>query len=222
MKSFEDLYIETVQLFEQGLYKNKNWKSKIISNLTKLQKMWPSKEVSEIADIVKDNPWRVEQIKLWTKFDNKEKKSQIEQHGSLNFYFLSKMLSQQHVDGLLSRFHKTNSGNSSNNHVLTEMTLRKIEDTNTDNSYNNISNDDLIVKQCNALNVQVWEDLLNDCVVWEFDQSFIDLLERIKQTRYKITKKDTLFFISQIEELLNRKYLDQFKYEPIHRIFSYN
>ena len=222
MKSFESLYLETVQLFEQGFYKNKKWKTSIISNLEKLQKMWPSKDISEIADIVKDNPWRVEQIHTWINLDKKDMKHYVEEHGSLNFYFLSKMLDKQYIQDILSRFKKTNGQQNSTNHILTEMALRKIQDINVDNVQENIPNDVLIIKQCNALNDHIWEELLNDCKVWEFNQNFIDLLEKIKQKRYKITKKDTQFFISQVEDLLNRRYLDLFKYEQLHRIFSYN
>ena len=47
-----------------------------------------------------------------------------------------------------------------------------------------------------------------------------ELLEKISKHRTKITKKDSPFFISKIEDLLSRNYLDAFKYESLHKIFS--
>ena len=69
-------------------------------------------------------------------------------------------------------------------------------------------------------NKNIWQELLKDCVVWEYEQPFIDLLEKISKPRTKITKKDATFFISQIEDLLSRNYLIAFKYESVHKFFS--
>ena len=74
---------------------------------------------------------------------------------------------------------------------------------------------------CNALSKDIWQLLIDDCKIWEFDLKFIELLERISKQRFKITKKDSPFFISQIEELISRKYLKTTKYQELFRIFSY-
>ena len=77
-----------------------------------------------------------------------------------------------------------------------------------------------VYRVVNALDKNIWQELLKDCVVWEYEQTFIDLLEKLANQEQKITKKDAPFFISQIEDLLSRNYLNAFKYESIHKIFS--
>ena len=100
------------------------------------------------------------------------------------------------------------------------MTLRKIEDTSSKSSFKRTSKDEKRIQDCNSLDKAIWQELLKDCLVWEYEQTFTDLLEKISKPRTKITKKDSPFFISKIEDLLSRNYLDDFKYESLHKIFS--
>jgi hypothetical protein len=130
------------------------------------------------------------------------------------------MITEEDSEDLLQGFHQTNTRKTDTNHVLTEMTLRKIEDSSSKSSFKRTSKDEIRIQGCNALEKTIWQELLKDCLVWEYEQTFIDLLEKISNPRTKITKKDSPFFISQIEDLLSRNYLDVFKYESIHKIFS--
>jgi hypothetical protein len=45
-------------------------------------------------------------------------------------------------------------------------------------------------------------------------------LTKLSSSNSKITKKDSEFFISQIEDLIYRKYLKKSKYPEIFKIFS--
>ena len=100
------------------------------------------------------------------------------------------------------------------------MTLRKIEDTSSKTSFKRTSKEEKRIQSCNTLDKTIWQELLKDCLIWEYETAFTDLLEKISKPRTKITKKDSSFFISQIEDLLSRNYLNAFKYESIHKIFS--
>jgi hypothetical protein len=42
LKSLEALYLETVQEFELGLFRDESWKKNLMQNLSELKKMWPS------------------------------------------------------------------------------------------------------------------------------------------------------------------------------------
>ena len=220
MKSLENLYLETVENFELGLFRDQNWKKTLKKNLSELKKIWPSSDFLDLSEILKDNAWRVEQIFLWSYLDEENLEQHLNNHGSLNFTYLSQMLTEEDSEDLLQRFHQTNTRKTDTNHVLTEMTLRKIEDSSSKSSFKRTSNDEKRIQGCNALEKTIWQELLKDCLVWEYEQTFIDLLEKISKPRTKITKKDSPFFISQIEDLLSRNYLDAFKYESIHKIFS--
>ena len=220
MKSLEKLYLETVENFELGLFRDQNWKNTLKKNLSDLKKMWPSSDFLDLSEILKDNAWRVEQIFLWSYLDEDNLEQHLNNHGSLNFTYLSQMLTEEDSEDLLKRFHQTNTRKTDTNHVLTEMTLRKIEDSSSKSSFKRTSKDEKRIQGCNALDKNIWQELLKDCVVWEYEQTFIDLLEKISKPRTKITKKDSPFFISQIEDLLSRNYLNAFKYESIHKIFS--
>ena len=220
MKSLEKLYLETVEKFELGLFRDQNWKNTLKKNLSDLKKMWPSSDFLDLSEILKDNAWRVEQIFLWSYLDEDNLEQHLNNHGSLNFTYLSQMLTEEDSEDLLKRFHQTNTRKTDTNHVLTEMTLRKIEDSSSKSSFKRTSKDEKRIQGCNALDKHIWQELLKDCVVWEYEQPFIDLLEKISKPRTKITKKDAPFFISQIEDLLSRNYLNAFKYESIHKIFS--
>ena len=220
MKSLEKLYLETVENFELGLFRDQNWKNTLKKNLSDLKKMWPSSDFLDLSEILKDNAWRVEQIFLWSYLDEDNLEQHLNNHGSLNFTYLSQMLTEEDSEDLLKRFHQTNARKTDTNHVLTEMTLRKIEDSSSKSSFKRTSKDEKRIQSCNALDKNIWQELLKDCVVWEYEQNFIDLLEKISKPRTKITKKDAPFFISQIEDLLSRNYLNAFKYESIHKIFS--
>ena len=220
MKSLEKLYLETVENFELGLFRDQNWKNTLKKNLSDLKKMWPSSDFLDLSEILKDNAWRVEQIFLWSYLDEDNLEQHLNNHGSLNFTYLSQMLTEEDSEDLLKRFHQTNTRKTDTNHVLTEMTLRKIEDSSSKSSFKRTSKDEKRIQGCNALDKNIWQELLKDCVVWEYEQPFIDLLEKISKPRTKITKKDSPFFISQIEDLLSRNYLNAFKYESIHKIFS--
>ena len=220
MKSLENLYLETVENFELGLFRDQNWKNTLKKNLSDLKKMWPSSDFLDLSEILKDNAWRVEQIFLWSYLDEKNLEHHLNNHGSLNFTYLSKILTEEDSEDLLKRFHQTNNRKTDTNHVLTEMTLRKIEDLSSKSSFKRTSKDEKRIQGCNALDKNIWQELLKDCLVWEYEQTFIDLLEKISKPRTKITKKDSPFFISQIEDLLSRNYLNAFKYESVHKIFS--
>lgn len=220
MKSLENLYLETVENFELGLFRDQNWKNTLKKNLPELKKIWPSSDFLDLSEILKDNVWRVEQIFLWSYLDEENLEQYLNNHGSLNFTYLSQMLTEEDSEDLLQRFHQTNTRKTDTNHVLTEMTLRKIEDSSSKSSFKRTSKDEKRIQGCNALEKTIWQELLKDCLVWEYEQTFIDLLEKISKPRTKITKKDSPFFISQIEDLLSRNYLDAFKYESIHKIFS--
>ena len=220
MKSLENLYLETVENFELGLFRDQNWKNTLKKNLPELKKIWPSSDFLDLSEILKDNVWRVEQIFLWSYLDEENLEQHLNNHGSLNFTYLSQMLTEEDSEDLLQRFHQTNTRKTDTNHVLTEMTLRKIEDSSSKSSFKRTSKDEKRIQGCNALEKTIWQELLKDCLVWEYEQTFIDLLEKISKPRTKITKKDSPFFISQIEDLLSRNYLDAFKYESIHKIFS--
>ena len=220
MKSLEILYLETVENFELGLFRDQNWKNTLKKNLSDLKKMWPSSDFLDLSEILKDNAWRVEQIFLWSYLDEKNLEHHLNNHGSLNFTYLSKILTEEDSEDLLKRFHQTNTRKTDTNHVLTEMTLRKIEDLSSKSSFKRTSKDEKRIQGCNALDKNIWQELLKDCLVWEYEQTFIDLLEKISKPRTKITKKDSPFFISQIEDLLSRNYLNAFKYESVHKIFS--
>ena len=220
MKSLENLYLETVENFELGLFRDQNWKNTLKKNLPELKKIWPSSDFLDLSEILKDNVWRVEQIFLWSYLDEENLEQYLNNHGSLNFTYLSQMLTEEDLEDLLQRFHQTNTRKTDTNHVLTEMTLRKIEDSSSKSSFKRTSKDEKRIQGCNALEKTIWQELLKDCLVWEYEQTFIDLLEKISKPRTKITKKDSPFFISQIEDLLSRNYLDAFKYESLHKIFS--
>ena len=220
MKSLEKLYLETVENFELGLFRDQNWKNTLKKNLPELKKIWPSSDFLDLSEILKDNVWRVEQIFLWSYLDEENLEQYLNNHGSLNFTYLSQMLTEEDSEDLLQRFHQTNTRKTDTNHVLTEMTLRKIEDSSSKSSFKRTSKDEKRIQGCNALEKTIWQELLKDCLVWEYEQTFIDLLEKISKPRTKITKKDSPFFISQIEDLLSRNYLDAFKYESLHKIFS--
>ena len=220
MKSLESLYLETVQNFELGLFRDQNWQHDLKKNLSALKKMWPSSDFLELSEILKDNSWRVEQIFLWSYLDEESLEQELSHHGSLNFSYLSQMLTEEDSEDLLERFHQTNTRKTDTNHVLTEMTLRKIEDTSSKSSFKRTSKNEKRIQDCNSLDKAIWQELLKDCLVWEYEQTFTDLLEKISKPRTKITKKDSPFFISKIEDLLSRNYLDAFKYESLHKIFS--
>ena len=131
MKSLEKLYLETVENFELGLFRDQNWKNTLKKNLSDLKKMWPSSDFLDLSEILKDNAWRVEQIFLWSYLDEDNLEQHLNNHGSLNFTYLSQMLTEEDSEDLLKRFHQTNTRKTDTNHVLTEMTLRKIEDSNS-------------------------------------------------------------------------------------------
>ena len=152
--------------------------------------------------------------------DKKSLEQHLDDHGSLNFSYLSQMLTEEDTEELLKRFHQTNTRKTDTNHVLTEMTLRKIEDTSSKSSFKRSSKEEKRIQSCNTLDKSIWQELLKDCLIWEYETAFTDLLEKISKPRTKITKKDSPFFISQIEDLLSRNYLNAFKYESIHKIFS--
>lgn len=220
MKSFEKLYLETVDLFEEGLFRDSVWKNNLQSNLETLKTMWPTSDYLELSEILKDNLWRIEQIFLWSYLDKETLEINLKEHSSLNFYYLSQMITEEVSEDLLKRFHQTNTRKTDTNHILTEMTLRKIEDISKKTNFKKTSKDEKRISSCNNLEKEIWLELMKDCIVWEYEQEFIQLLEKISKPRTKITKKDTPYFISQIEDLLARKYLDSFKYESLHRIFS--
>jgi len=221
LKSFEQLYLETADLFESGHFKSPKWINTVTTNLRKLRMMWPNHDYLELSEIVKDNIWRVEQIYLWSYFNDENLEKNLRDHGSLNFYYLSQILPEQTREDLLRDFHVTSQKVTDNNHVLTEMTLKKIEELNSSSSDNKTTQDEHVVNKCNALSKDIWQLLIDDCKIWEFDLKFIELLERISKQRFKITKKDSPFFISQIEELISRKYLKTTKYQELFQIFSY-
>lgn len=220
MKSFEKLYLETVDLFEEGLFRDSVWKNNLQSNLETLKTMWPTSDYLELSEMLKDNLWRIEQIFLWSYLDKETLEINLNEHSSLNFYYLSQMITEEVSEDLLKRFHQTNTRKTDTNHILTEMTLRKIEDISKKTNFKKTSKDEKRISSCNNLEKEIWLELMKDCIVWEYEQEFIQLLEKISKPRTKITKKDTPYFISQIEDLLARKYLDSFKYESLHRIFS--
>jgi hypothetical protein len=220
MKSFEKLYLETVDLFEEGLFRDSVWKNNLQSNLETLKTMWPTSDYLELSEMLKDNLWRIEQIFLWSYLDKETLEINLNEHSSLNFYYLSQMITEEVSEDLLKRFHQTNTRKTDTNHILTEMILRKIEDISKKTSFKKTSKDEKRISSCNNLEKEIWLELMKDCIVWEYEQEFIQLLEKISKPRTKITKKDTPYFISQIEDLLSRKYLDSFKYESLHRIFS--
>ncbi len=220
MKSLEALYIETVQEFELGLFRDQSWKKNLIHNLSELKKVWPNSDILDLSEILKDNSWRVEQIFIWSYLDKESLEKHLDDHGSLNFSYLSQMLTEEDTEDLLKRLHQTNTRKTDTNHVLTEMTLRKIEDTSSKSSFKRTSKEEKRIQSCNTLDKTIWQELLKDCLIWEYETAFTDLIEKISKPRTKITKKDSPFFISQIEDLLSRNYLNAFKYESIHKIFS--
>ena len=220
MKSLEALYLETVQEFELGLFRDDSWKKNLMQNLSELKKVWPNSEILDLSEILKDNSWRVEQIFIWSYLDKESLEKNLDEHGSLNFSYLSQMLTEEDTEDLLKRFHQTNTRKTDTNHVLTEMTLRKIEDTSSKSSFKRTSKEEKRIQSCNMLDKSIWQELLKDCLIWEYETAFTDLLEKISKPRTKITKKDSPFFISQIEDLLSRNYLNAFKYESIHKIFT--
>ena len=193
MKSLEKLYLETVENFELGLFRDQNWKNTLKKNLSDLKKMWPSSDFLDLSEILKDNAWRVEQIFLWSYLDEDNLEQHLNNHGSLNFTYLSQMLTEEDSEDLLKRFHQTNTRKTDTNHVLTEMTLRKIEDSSSKSSFKRTSKDEKRIQSCNALDKNIWQELLKDCVVWEYEQPFIDLLEKISKPRTKITKNCLLY-----------------------------
>jgi len=220
MKSFEKLYLETVDLFEEGLFRDSVWKNNLQRNLETLKTMWPTSDYLELSEILKDNLWRIEQIFIWSYFDKETLEINLNNHSSLNFYYLSQMITEEASEDLLKRFHQTNTRKTDTNHILTEMTLRKIEDISKKTNFKKTSIDEKRIESCNNLEKEIWLELLKDCIVWEYEQQFVQLLEKISKPRSKITKKDMPYFISQIEDLLSRKYLDSLKYESLHIIFS--
>ena len=126
MKSLEALYLETVQEFELGLFRDESWKKNLMQNLSELKKVWPNSEILDLSEILKDNSWRVEQIFIWSYLDKESLEKNLDEHGSLNFSYLSQMLTEEDTEDLLKRFHQTNARKTGTNHVLTEMTFRKI------------------------------------------------------------------------------------------------
>ena len=151
MKSLEKLYLETVENFELGLFRDQNWKNTLKKNLSDLKKMWPSSDFLDLSEILKDNAWRVEQIFLWSYLDEDNLEQHLNNHGSLNFTYLSQMLTEEDSEDLLERFHQTNTRKTDTNHVLTEMTLRKIEDTSSKSSVKRTSKDEKRIQDCNSL-----------------------------------------------------------------------
>ena len=149
MKSLEKLYLETVENFELGLFRDQNWKNTLKKNLSDLKKMWPSSDFLDLSEILKDNAWRVEQIFLWSYLDEDNLEQHLNNHGSLNFTYLSQMLTEEDSEDLLKRFHQTNARKTDTNHVLTEMTLRKIEDTSSKSSFKRTSKDEKRIQDCN-------------------------------------------------------------------------
>ena len=53
MKSFEQLYLETADLFESGHFKSPKWINTVTTNLRKLGMMWPNHDYLELSEIVK-------------------------------------------------------------------------------------------------------------------------------------------------------------------------
>ena len=85
MKSFEKLYLETVDLFEEGLFRDSVWKNNLQSNLETLKTMWPTSDYLELSEMLKDNLWRIEQIFLWSYLDKETLEINLNEHSSLNF-----------------------------------------------------------------------------------------------------------------------------------------
>lgn len=220
MKSFEELYLETATLFENGLFRDKKWIMAVTENLNKLKTLWPNNDYLELSEIVKDNIWRVEQIYLWSHFDEKSLESNLSNHGSLNYYYLSQMIPEHTLDVMLKNFLNTNYRASDNNHVLTEMALGEIEKLNRSTAFKKTTRDERVIEKCNVLPKDVWIELIDDCKLWEFEIKFIELLEKISKPRNKINKKDAPFFISQVEELISRKYMKETNYREIYEIFN--
>ena len=151
MKSLEALYLETVQEFELGLFRDESWKKNLMQNLSELKKVWPNSEILDLSEILKDNSWRVEQIFIWSYLDKESLEKHLDDHGSLNFSYLSQMLTEEDTEELLKRFHQTNTRKTDTNHVLTEMTLRKIEDTSSKSSFKRTSKEEKRIQSCNTL-----------------------------------------------------------------------
>lgn len=220
MKSFENIYQDTVDLFEAGFNNDEKWREKLLNNLQTLKQLWPTYDHQENSEIVKDNKWRVEQIFLWSYMSIDELNNQLQLHGSLNFYYLSQLLEEGYTEEILKNFRKTNYRIDDSNHVLTEMVLRKIDQVSTKTTFKKTSKGERIVYKLNQLDKSIWNNLVLECKLWEYNTDFIELLTKLSSSNSKVTKKDSEFFISQIEDLIYRKYLKKSKYPEIFKIFS--
>ena len=156
MKSFEQLYLETADLFESGHFKSPKWINTVTINLRNLRMIWPNHDYLELSEIVKDNIWRVEQIYLWSFFNDESLEKNLKSHGSLNFYYLSQILPEQTTSDILKDFHITSQKVTDNNHVLTEMTLKKIEELNSSLSVNKTTQDERVGETCVMLSPKIF------------------------------------------------------------------
>ncbi|MEL0238892.1 MAG: hypothetical protein VW946_05455 [Gammaproteobacteria bacterium] len=220
MKSFEKIYQETVELFEEGIFKDQKWRKKLFNNLKTLKQLWPTYDHQESSELVKDNTWRVEQIFQWSYMSDDQLNFELELHGSLNFYYLSQLLEESDAEEIIKNFRKTNFRIEDTNHVLTEMVLKKIDQVSKKSSFKKTTIEERRIEKLNKLDKSIWNKLAIDCKSWEYNIDFIDLLNKLSNSKSKINKKDSDFFISQIEDLIYRNYLKKSTYFEIIKIFS--
>lgn len=220
MKSFEKIYQETVELFEEGIFNDQKWRKKLFNNLKTLKQLWPTYDHQENSEIVKDNKWRVEQVFQWSYMSDDQLNFQLELHGSLNFYYLSQLLEESDAEEIIKNFRKTNFRIEDTNHVLTEMVLKKIDQVSKKSSFKKTTIEERRIEELNKLDKSIWNKLAIDCKSWEYNIDFIDLLNKLSNSKSKINKKDSDFFISQIEDLIYRNYLKKSTYFEIIKIFS--
>ena len=209
MNKFNDLYKETINLFEEGTFENENWRNNLTNNLLMLKQVWPDLEIEEISDNLNDWSWRVQQIKKWSNLDAKTIEEELYNHGSMFFLDVKDNLTEEEEEAILNNFWdlSSKSENPKSFSIFT-LTTGKLKNVKKITKVKKIKSDsELIITELNKIKKHHWDLMFEYSKDWEIDDRFTQILKELVRPKSTIKAKDKEYFIDILKYLIEKNYI---------------
>ena len=205
---FENLYNEIKELFENPDADNAKWIEKTSSKLSEIRNLWPEKDISDIADDLRDFEDRTEIIYKLSQLPRQIQVKELSHHGSLPFMIIERYMHEDDREEILEEFWESTRGKTK---LLIKSALARLRTRGREKNFVEKTPEDLLTDELNKLPKHYWSILYEDAKAWEYNLDMLKILKKLDSQRAKILKAEQSIVVESLRHMTENNYIKRIK-----------